>query len=121
MNRDIFFAIFIAVGLVLFSIYWFFGLNPFTYLLSGNEITVVVKDGAYNPNVIEVNAGTPAKLKFIRQDQAPCAGTLVFPRLNMSFHLPLNQPIIVNLPPLQAGQYIFNCGTSMYSGKIIAN
>ncbi len=103
------------IGLI---VWWFWLYQPPKTRLSGNELTITVENGVYSPSHIQVQAGKPVQLTFIRKDPSPCAETLLIPKLDISQNLPLNQPKKINLGVLQPGQYDFHCQMQMYRGQI---
>lgn len=82
------------------------------------EIEIVVQ-GAYKPNRIELHEGQRVRLKFVRKEHNSCTKEVVFPALDIRRELPPNQPVIIELPVLKAGEYEFKCGMNMIKGKVI--
>jgi plastocyanin domain-containing protein len=82
------------------------------------EIEVVV-DGGYKPNRVEIHAGERVRLKFVRKDYSSCTREVVFPSLNIKRELPTNQPVVIELPALAAGEYEFRCGMNMIRGTLV--
>jgi plastocyanin domain-containing protein len=83
-----------------------------------HEIEVVV-DGGYKPNRIEIHEGERVRLKFVRKDYSSCTREVVFPKLNIRRELPTNQPVVIELPALAAGEYEFRCGMNMIRGTLV--
>ncbi len=83
-----------------------------------NEITIVVEDGVYQPANISLNENSSIQLSFIRKDANPCASIVLFPDLDISAELPLDEPFIVTLPAMKKGQYAFYCQMKMYTGTL---
>lgn len=83
-------------------------------------IEVIVRGGRYEPAEIVVKAGEPVKLRFVRQEWNSCTQHVVFPTLDLRRELPPEQPVIVDLPALPAGETPFRCGMGMVHGKIVA-
>lgn len=81
------------------------------------EIEVIV-DGGYRPGRITVAEGERVRLKFVRREQSPCTREVVFAALNIRRELPTDQPIIIELPALAAGEYEFKCGMNMIKGVL---
>jgi plastocyanin domain-containing protein len=84
------------------------------------EIEVVVDNG-YTPNRIEVNEGERVRLKFIRREYTPCTREVRIPSLNIRQELPPNKPVVVDLPPLKAGEVEYRCGMNMARGTLVVN
>lgn len=87
--------------------------------IAGNEISITVDGGVYDPPVIRVPAGKPLTLRFIRKDASPCAEKVIFNGLDISADLPLGKPYELSFTPEKAGEYEFACQMAMYRGKLI--
>lgn len=111
-------------ALAIAIIVWFFWLKrqqgvPATVTSSGyQEATVLVK-GGYHPAAIRVQAGTPVRLTFRREESAPCSETVVFDAFGKHADLPEGQLIPVELMPDTPGEYAFTCGMGMLRGTLI--
>lgn len=81
------------------------------------EIEVVV-DGGYKPGRITVTEGERVRLKFVRREHSPCTREVVFSALGIRRELPTDQPVVIELPALAAGEYEFKCGMNMIKGVI---
>ena len=55
--------------------------------LGSDEIEVKVERG-YHPNKIEVSAGEPIRLRFLRRETSGCSREVVFPALGVRQTLP---------------------------------
>jgi plastocyanin domain-containing protein len=82
------------------------------------EIEIVV-DGGYQPARITITEGERVRLRFVRRDASPCTREVVFPSLGLRRELPTDQPVVIDLPPLPAGEVEFKCGMNMIRGRII--
>jgi len=108
----------ILVGLI---VWWFWFYRPAAQHVSGDQaVEIVVADGVYTPARIEVAAGKPVTLRFIRKDPSPCAEKVVFDSLGISADLPIGKSQDVTLTPPQPGEYEFTCQMHMYRGNLIA-
>ena len=107
---------FALIGLI---VWWFWLSRPRAAHAGSAPLTVTVADGVYTPAHIEVRAGEPLVLRFVRNDPSPCAEKVVFAALNVSAELPVGKPHDVHLPPLAPGEYIFTCEMQMYRGSIM--
>lgn len=87
--------------------------------LSTDSIEVIVDGGVYTPARIEVKAGQPVTLKFIRRDPSPCAEKVLFDQLGISSDLALGKPQKITLAPMSPGEYEFTCQMGMYRGKLV--
>ncbi|WP_237066937.1 cupredoxin domain-containing protein [Microbulbifer guangxiensis] len=83
---------------------------------AGREI--LVKDGVYEPDRIFLPAGSPATLKFRREDPSPCAEYVLFPDLEVSAQLAVHEVTEVRLPAAEPGKYPFTCQMQMYRGTL---
>lgn len=83
------------------------------------EIFVRVK-GGYDPDLIVLDAGRPARLHFNRQETAACSEMVVFPDFGISRELPADETVTIELEALKAGEYDFACQMGMLKGKVVA-
>ncbi len=110
-------------GLVLIGLIvgWFWLYRPKAQRAAGAQpIEILVADGVYTPSRIEVAAGKPVTLRFLRRDPSPCAEKALFDGLGVSVDLPVGKPRDVAVTPPQPGEYEFTCQMRMYRGKLIA-
>jgi plastocyanin domain-containing protein len=84
------------------------------------EIEIVV-EGGYKPNRIEIKEGEHVRLKFIRKEYSACTREVVFAKLGIRRELPPNQPVVIDLPALSAGEYEFKCGMNMVRGTLVVS
>ncbi len=82
------------------------------------EIEVVV-DGGYKPDRIVVTEGERVRLKFVRKDYSPCAREVVFESLGIRRDLPVDAPVLIDLPALSPGEHEFKCWMKMLRGVIV--
>lgn len=87
--------------------------------VSRAETEILVKDGVYEPDRISLPAGSPATLKFRREDPSPCAEYVLFPDLEVSAQLAVNEVTEVRLPAAEPGKYPFTCQMQMYRGVLL--
>ena len=85
---------------------------------SVREIEIVVR-GGYEPGRITVREGERVRLRFVRHEYSSCTREVVFPWLDLRRELPPDQPVVVELPPMHAGEYEFRCGMNMVRGTIV--
>jgi hypothetical protein len=83
------------------------------------EVEILVNNG-YQPGVIEAVEGERIRLRFVRRDYSPCSREVVFPSFGIRRMLPTNEPVVVDLPPLPAGEHPFQCWMNMLRGRIVA-
>ena len=107
----------ISIGLI---VWWFWLYRPQALRATGPQpIEIIVADGVYTPARIEVPAGKPVTLRFLRQDSNPCAGKVLFDGLGVSADLPIGKPLDVVVTPPQPGEYEFTCQMRMYRGTLV--
>jgi plastocyanin domain-containing protein len=82
------------------------------------EVRVTVK-GGYTPDTIVVQAGTPVRLQFYRDETADCSERVVFERFGIDQALPAFQTTTVEFTPDQPGEFPFRCGMSMLKGLLV--
>lgn len=110
----------IGLLLIAFIAWWFWFSKPKAAVMTTNNvIEVAVKDGVYDPALIEVKINTPITLRFTRYDGSPCAETVIFSDLNISQQLPLRTAVDIPLTLPKAGEYGFACSMGMYRGKLV--
>ena len=111
------------IGLTLIGavVWWFWLYRPQALRAVGpRPIEIIVADGVYTPARIEVPAGKPVTLRFLRQDSGPCAEKALFDGLGVSADLPIGKPLDVVVTPPQPGEYEFTCQIRMYRGVLVA-
>lgn len=87
--------------------------------ISEDGVTITVENGTYQPSRIKLPSGKAVDLHFLRKDQTPCAAMVLFSDLGISEELPLNKLKKISLPPMEAGEYEFNCQMQMYRGSLV--
>ena len=83
--------------------------------------TIEVEAFRYKPDMLQLKAGVPYRLKFVTNNVYSCIRSLVFPQLGIREFLPATGEKIVQLPALQSGQYQFMCAMGMYRGVLLVN
>jgi RND family efflux transporter MFP subunit len=81
--------------------------------------TVEVLDAGYEPSTIQIEAGKPTTITFIRRSESTCGEVLKIPSLKLSEELPLNQAVAVEIPAQSEGEIKFTCGMDMMEGKVL--
>jgi plastocyanin domain-containing protein len=111
-----------VVGLVLIGliVWWFWLSSPRAQRATSAVIDVSVDGGVYTPARIEVAAGQPITLRFLRKDPNPCAEKVLFDELGVAADLPVGEPVELTLTPPTAGEYAFTCQMQMYRGTLVA-
>jgi plastocyanin domain-containing protein len=81
------------------------------------EVRIQVASG-YDPSLIELAAGRPARLVFNRKETEGCSETLLIPEWKITRRLPAHEDTVIELAPHAAGDYEFTCGMHMLRGTI---
>ncbi|MBD0369297.1 MAG: cupredoxin domain-containing protein [Pyrinomonadaceae bacterium] len=84
-----------------------------------DAIRINVTASGYEPSEISVKRGQAVKLAFYRADAQNCAGTITFPKLNISRQLPVGEAVVIEVTPTETGELSFTCGMGMYKGTLI--
>lgn len=112
----------VGVVLILTIVWWFWlagrkgGAEHYS-----DTMEILVKDGVYDPDRIEVSSGQKVTLYFRREDSSPCAEYVMFSDLDISKQLAVGQVTELQLPALDKGEYPFTCQMKMYRGTLIAD
>jgi plastocyanin domain-containing protein len=102
------------IGLI---VWWFWLSKPRAQAASAGPIDIVVDNGVYTPSRIEVPAGKPVTLRFLRKDPSPCAEKVLFDDFHISEDLPVGKKHELTLTPERSGEYEFTCEMRMYRGS----
>jgi plastocyanin domain-containing protein len=108
-----------AILLIALIIWWFWMSKPAAVRAAQQRVSIVVDNGVYTPSTIEVPAGKPVILQFLRKDPSPCAGQVRFEDFSVSLELPVNEPAELTLQPETPGEYPFTCQMQMYRGTLV--
>lgn len=107
-----------VIGLI---VWWFWLSRPQARRVSGTgPIEIIVENGVYTPARIEVPAGQPVTLRFLRKDPSPCAEKALFDDLGISADLTVGKPLNITVTPPRPGEYEFTCQMRMYRGMLVA-
>jgi|SRR3990172_8569893 len=87
---------------------------------SGYQEAMILVKGGYTPDVIRVEAGTPVRLKFRREETSGCSEMVMFPDFQKSASLPEGEVVNIELMPKIKGTYEFQCQMGMLRGRVIA-
>lgn len=106
--------------LLMAAIVGWFWLWPRRSVTAGTRaaIDIIVANGVYEPDVIEIRRGETATLNFHRTDPSPCAAQVVFHGLDIVADLPLGAVRTIRVAPPQVGTYRFTCQMQMYQGEL---
>ncbi len=82
------------------------------------EVTIAVR-GGYDPGVVRLKRGVPARFLFDRQESSSCSEEIVIPELGIRKFLPAFAKTPVEFTPSAAGSFEITCGMSMLHGKVV--
>ncbi|MBW3570514.1 MAG: heavy metal translocating P-type ATPase [Gemmatimonadetes bacterium] len=110
-----------GVALITFLLWFFFGpkTGKAAVFQAGAQEATIRVEGAYQPNVIEVTAGAPVRLKFDRREATDCSNRVVIPDFDLSRALPAFQTTTIEFTPETPGEYPFACAMNMYRGTLV--
>jgi len=80
---------------------------------------ITVGDSAFEPSRLQLRAGVPARITFVRTSDRTCGTEVLFPSLKIRRALPLNEPVVIDVTP-PSGELSFTCGMNMLRGTIVA-
>ena len=114
----------VLTGLVLIAVlaWYFFAPRAATQaqVEGGRQVVDVTVKGGYSPSLIRVEAGTPVRLRFHRQENSDCTSRVVFPDLRKSTSLGAFGTTTLDLDIAEPGEYSWACGMNMLHGTLIA-
>ena len=82
------------------------------------RIEVAITADGFAPGRIDVKAGEPIELVFVRKTDKTCATEVTVPSLKVKKPLPLNEPVSIPFTP-EKGNVNFACGMNMLKGKLV--
>jgi hypothetical protein len=89
---------------------------------AGGALTVTAGEHGFAPASLTLPRGGPgskATVTFVRTTDKTCATEVVFPDLNVTRPLPLNEAVTVDVPSDAARTLTFQCGMGMYKGALL--
>ncbi|MBL8719954.1 MAG: cupredoxin domain-containing protein [Myxococcales bacterium] len=92
---------------------------PAPYVATGGDVNIVADDNGFTPSKVEIPKGKATRLVFKRTSDGTCATDVVFPELSVKKPLPLNQPVVIEVPVGEARTYAFHCGMGMFKSSVV--
>lgn len=89
------------------------------YVATGGDVNITADDNGFTPSKVEIPKGKATRLVFKRTSDGTCATDVVFPELSVKKPLPLNQPVVVEVPVGEARTYAFHCGMGMFKSSVV--
>ncbi|HEX9297848.1 MAG TPA: cupredoxin domain-containing protein [Polyangiaceae bacterium] len=83
------------------------------------QTKVIVDSKGFTPSQVKVEKGKPASLVFVRTTEETCAKEVVFPEIKLEKPLPLNTPVVVDIPTSEPRILTFQCGMAMYKSAVL--
>jgi hypothetical protein len=84
------------------------------------EAKVLLTGKGYEPAKLTVRAGQPARITFVRTTDKTCGREVAFQSLNIRRALPLNESVVIEFTPKDAGDGSFACGMNVLRGTVVA-
>jgi plastocyanin domain-containing protein len=86
---------------------------------SRQEFTITASEKGFDPAVITLKKGVPARLTFIRTSDKTCATEVVIPAYKVKKELPLDAKVSIQFTPQDTGDVGFACGHNMFKGTLV--
>ena len=116
-------AIVIALLLIAFIGWWFFGKHTESAgkstIVNDEQTATIVVNGGYSPSTVILKKGIPAQVNFDMHDSTACLSHVVFEQLGVNEDLTKQKITTINIPTDKAQTFNFACGMDMFHGKVI--
>jgi len=116
-------AIVIALLLIAFIVWWFFGKHTESAgkstIVNDEQTATIVVNGGYSPSTVILKKGIPAQVNFDMHDSTACLSHVVFEQLGVNKDLTKQKITTINIPTDKAQTFNFACGMDMFHGKVI--
>ena len=116
-------AIVIALILIAFIVWWFFGKHTESTrkstIVNDEQTATIVVNGGYSPSTVILKKGIPAQVNFDMHDSTACLSHVVFEQLGVNEDLTKQKITTINIPTDKAQTFNFACGMDMFHGKVI--
>jgi len=108
----------LIASFALFAVLAAVGLTFARQAPASQEAKVTITTKGFVPASLNLKAGVPAKITFLRQTDATCATAVAMPEYKIQKDLPLNKPVVFEITP-KKGTFEFVCGMNMLRGKVV--
>lgn len=116
-------VIIIALFLIAFIVWWFFGKHTESAgkstIVNDEQTATIVVNGGYSPSTVILKKGIPAQVNFDMHDSTACLSHVVFEQLGVNKDLTKQKITTINIPTDKAQTFNFACGMDMFHGKVI--
>jgi plastocyanin domain-containing protein len=85
----------------------------------GRQDVEVTVRGGYDPGVIRLKRGVPARIVFDRQETSACSEEIVIPAFGVRRFLAPFKKTPVDFTPTESGKFDMTCGMSMLHGTLL--
>ncbi|MCC4477269.1 cupredoxin domain-containing protein [Limosilactobacillus reuteri] len=116
-------VIIIALFLIAFIVWWFFGKHTESAgkstIVNDEQTATIVVNGGYSPSTVILKKGIPAQVNFDMHDSTACLSHVVFEQLGVNKDLTKQKITTINIPTDKAQTFNFACGMDMFHGKVV--
>lgn len=116
-------VIVIALILIAFIAWWFFGKHTESAgkstIVNDEQTATILVNGGYSPSTVILKKGIPAQVNFDMHDSTACLSHVVFEQLGVNKDLTKQKITTINIPTDKAQTFNFACGMDMFHGKVI--
>lgn len=116
-------VIVIALILIAFIVWWFFGKHTESAgkstIVNDEQTATILVNGGYSPSTVILKKGIPAQVNFDMHDSTACLSHVVFEQLGVNKDLTKQKITTINIPTDKAQTFNFACGMDMFHGKVI--
>lgn len=120
-TTDLFVLLAGAAAIAWVNWYFFFARRPARQaaIAGGVQRVDVTVRGGYEPGVVRLKRGVPARLVFDRQEESSCSEEVVIPEYSIRKFLPPFAKTAVEFTPTRAGTFDIACGMAMLHARLV--